>query len=359
MTVENVIEPVRALGAYTLKATVAPIKLNQNESPADVDAAFKREVLDRVAALPWNRYPDFHPADVLEGLGALHGVSGDSVLLGNGSNELIQAIFAATVEGGTRVALPSPTFTLYAMMVAANGGTAVHVPLADDLSYDLDAWRALADAGDSHLLLCSPNNPTGSVVTADEVVALASRTPRLVIVDEAYAQFGPHDLAPLVAAHPNIAVLRTFSKAVGLAAVRLGYMLCHPDLAREVGKVKLPYNVGVFGLEVARACLAAPHRFDGLAADLRAERARLVNALRALDFDNVYDGAANFVLVRTPRATEVFDALYADGILVRNVGHYPMLSNCLRISVGTPAETDAVVARLTALLGAAPVEDTP
>jgi len=359
VTTDNIIQPVRDLGAYTLKATVAPIKLNQNESPVDVDEAFKREVLDRVAARAWNRYPDFYPRDVLDGLGALHGLSGDSVLLGNGSNELIQALFAATVEAGTRVALPSPTFTLYAMMVAANGGEVVHVPLADDLTYDVDAWRALADRGDTHLLVCSPNNPTGSVMDAAQIADLAGRTQRLVIVDEAYAQFGPHDLAPLVAAHPNVAVLRTFSKAVGLAAVRLGYLLCAPDLAREIGKVKLPYNVGVFGLEVARVCLEAPHRFDGIADTLRAERARLVERLTGLAFDDVYPGAANFVLVRTPRAAEVFDALYADGILVRNVGHYPMLANCLRISVGTPAENDAVVARLTALLGAAPTAEAP
>ncbi len=339
---DNVLPSVRALAPYTLKATEAPTKLNQNESPFALPPELVREVLDAVAARPWNRYPDFHPVDVLAGIGALHGLPAASVLLGNGSNELIQAVFAACVGRGTPVALPSPTFSLYAMMVAANEGDVVRVPLRDDLGYDVDAWMALAREGRAHLLLCSPNNPTGSVVRDADIAALCEATPRLVIVDEAYAEFGDGDAASLVATYPNLVVLRTFSKALGLAGVRLGYALAQPELAEAIGRVKLPYNVGVFGLEVARAFLRRPEVLRGHVSALRQERARLTARLSELRVD-VMAGSANFVLIRTERAQALFGWLLERGILVRDVGSYPMLAGCLRITVGTASENDAVV----------------
>lgn len=351
--VQNIKSEVRALGAYTLAVTEAPTKLNQNESPFDVPQDFRDEVMAQVAARAWNRYPDFHPADVLEGLGRLHGLDGRHVLLGNGSNELIQAVFGAIVGAGMAVAYPEPTFTLYAMMIAANQGVPRPVRLRADLSYDLEAFAAHADAQDAHLLLCTPNNPTGDTVSRAAVADLASRTPRLVIVDEAYQQFGPDDLSGLVAAHPNVIVLRTFSKALGLAGVRLGYALAHPDLVTQIQKVKLPYNVGIFGLEVARAFLRDPHRFDAQAALIRQERARVAASLQSMPLDAVHVGAANFVLIRTARASALFTALLAQGILVRNVGGYPLLANCLRLSIGTPAQNDVLCAAIAAFLDSA------
>lgn len=342
----NILAEVRNLAPYTLKATVAPIKLNQNESPWDVSEEFKQKILERVREQPWNRYPDFHPADVLQGLGEMHGLVGENVLIGNGSNELIQAIFSATVAQGTRVAIPVPTFSLYKMMIAANQGECIEVPLNQDFTYSLAAWSELADAGEAHLLLCSPNNPTGSTVTRDFVADLATRTPKLVIIDEAYVHFGEEDLSDLVQAHDNIIVLRTFSKASGLASVRFGYALASKALVPELHKVKLPYNVGVFGLEVARAAIADPHVLDAAAQPLVRERTRLENALKSMPFDRVLHGMANFVVVSTPRAQDLFDALFAQGILIRNIGGYPMLENHLRISLGTPEENDALIAAL-------------
>ncbi len=350
----NVIAPVRALGRYTLAATEARVKLNQNEAPWDVPEALKQRVMAAVAERSWNRYPDFYPDDVLRGLGAMHGLGAENVLLGNGSNELIQALFAAVVGPGVSVALPQPTFTLYAMMVAANHGHTVHVPARDDLGYDLDAWRSLARDGAAHLLLCSPNNPTGVEISDAFVAELAETTPRLVIVDEAYQQFGSFDVSHLVARYPNVAVLRTLSKAAGLAGVRLGYLLAHASLAEEVNKVKLPYNVGIFGLEVARAVLDDPAILASSAAPLVAERARVAASLRAMfagrPGTRVWDGAANFVLVRLPDAREVFAALHRRGLLVRDVGSYPMLAGCLRITIGTPAENDELLDTIATLV---------
>jgi histidinol-phosphate aminotransferase len=342
---------VRSLAPYTLAVTEAPIKLNQNESPVDVPAWFRQEVLDACAARSWNRYPDFYPADVLEGIGAWHGVDARWVMIGNGSNELIAALLQALVEPGVRVAHPSPTFTLYAMMIAASGGEAVPVPLrASDFSYPVDAWQALADRGDTHLLICSPNNPTGSVLDADTVLRLARATPRLVIVDEAYVQFGPHDHASLVREQPNLVVLRTLSKALGLAGVRLGYAVAHPDLVQEVTKVKLPYNVGILGLEVARALVRHPEVMDAAVDQVRAARSALREALVRRPGVEVFDGHANFVLIRVADPGAWYRGLLARGILIRNVSSAPGLAGCLRLSVGTDAENAALLQGIDALI---------
>ncbi len=342
--VHNIIPSVRELGAYTLAVTEAKIRLDRNESPYDLPETARAAIMEDLQAQTWNRYPDFTPQAVLSGLGALHGLSGSHVLIGNGSNELIQAVLTATVAAGTKVYLPEPTFSLYKMMVRANEGTPAPLPLGPDLEYDESAWRAAAAAGDGHLLLCSPNNPTGSIVSPAVVAQLAAATERLVILDEAYAQFGPHDLSGLVAEHPNVIVLRTFSKAVGLAGVRLGYALAAPDLVTQISKVKLPYNVGHFGLAVARYALAHPEVLQGAADALLGAKHRLEVGLKTLPFDVVRAGHANFVLVRTPQAKALFAHLVSHEILVRDVGGYPQLQDCLRITVGTSPQIDALLA---------------
>lgn len=344
---ENIIPTVRSLGAYTLKATESRVKLNQNESPFDLPEAMKTRVLERVKARAWNRYPDFHPADILQALGDKHGLDGEHVLVGNGSNELIQAVFAATIRKGTTVAIPQPTFSLYRMMIQANEGDVLEVPMSSpSFNYDQEAWRQLADEGESHLLLCSPNNPTGSSVDSSFVRDLASRTNRLVIVDEAYQQFGEFDVSDVVASHNNVIVLRTFSKALGLAGIRFGYALAAKELVPQIGKVKLPYNINIFTLEVVRTVLEEPTFFDSLASPLIAARTKLEEACDQLPFEFIIKGMANFVVAKSDDAQDLFDHLFARGILVRDIGAYPMLDNCLRFSVGTPEETDELIEAL-------------
>lgn len=349
--VDNIIPSVRALHAYTLAATVAPVKLNQNESPWDVPDSFKHAVLERCARADWNRYPDFYPVDILRGIGQLHGLDEHWVMLGNGSNELISAVLAAAVGAGQPVAFPVPTFSLYAMMIAAAEGTCIEVPLDEQLQYPLDTFRQLADEGRAHLLLCTPNNPTGSRISSEDISDLASRTSRLVIVDEAYMHFGPDDHSRLLRHHSNLIVLRTLSKALGLAGVRLGYALAHPALTEQINKVKLPYNVGIFGLEVARELLANPALADEHARRLVQERDRVVATLSGwTNALKVFEGHANFVLVRMADPNAVWKALFEQGILVRNVSHYPGLAGCLRLSIGTPEQNDLLLAALSDLV---------
>jgi histidinol-phosphate aminotransferase len=345
---------VRAQKAYTLAAREAPVKINQNENPFDLPEALKRRVMERAMARSWSRYPDFDPRALVEKLAAFSGWRADGILAGNGSNELIEALLLVTVGPGTRVVIPEPTFTLYALLTGMLGGEVVRVPLADDLQYDVAALSA-ARRDAAVTVVCSPNNPTGGVLARDDVGRLCAEGDGLVVVDEAYVEFAGDSVLPLLSRHPNLVVLRTFSKAMGLAGLRLGYLLASPELVREVNKGRLPYNVNFFSQ------MAALEALEGYDAHLRPNverlsrlRETLASSLKKEPGLKVYPSRANFLLVEVrdadPKA--VFESLYARGVLVRDVTSYKRLERCLRISVGSEEENARLLAALPAALRA-------
>ncbi len=345
---------VRALAAYTLRAPDAPRKLNQNESPYDVPPALKAAVLEEMRAAPWNRYPAFTPTDVVARLADRHAWTPDGVLVGNGSNELIQATLAVSVGEGSVVVTPVPTFALYKLLAEVFGGHHVGVRLAADFRFDVDLLvDTAARTGARVVIVNSPNNPTGTPLPDDGVDRLLAGTEGLVVVDEAYQDFGGPTAVPLLAEHPRLIVLRTFSKAMSFAGLRFGYALAHPAIAREIAKAKLPYNVNRVTLAAARAVLDAPQAFEDAVRRVRSAREELERELRGLVGLEVFPSAANFVLVRCRArpAAEVFSRLVAEhGILVRDVSATAGLENCLRITAGTPDDVRAVTAALGEVL---------
>lgn len=346
---------VRAQGAYTLAAPVARHKLNQNEAADDLDPALKRAILERVATHPWHRYPEFTPRPLLEQLAAHYGWDPEGILVGNGSNELIQATMAVTLDGAAAVVAPTPTFSLYRLMAAVLGAPYHAVPFGDGFQYQIDRILATADEVNARMLvLNTPNNPTGSALSRADISRALEASDGMVLVDEAYVEFGGETAIPLLAAHPRLVVLRTFSKAVGMAGLRFGALLAHPALAREIAKAKLPYNINLVTLEAAAVALQHEELIRERVARTVAARQRTIAALGALPDLAVYDSAANFFLVRSRRwaASVLFRRLLDDfGILVRNVSSHHGLEECLRISVGTAADMDAVIAAFTTLHG--------
>jgi histidinol-phosphate aminotransferase len=349
---------VRAAAAYSLTAPAAPRKLNQNESPYDAPAELKDAVLDRLRGAAWNRYPPFVPDDLLARLAARHGWTAAGVLAGNGSNELIQATLAVTVGDGTPVVTPVPTFSLYRLLTTVYGGRHVPVPLTAEFAFDIDAVAAAVVRERARVVIVnSPNSPTGTPLPADGVAQLLEETEALVVVDEAYQEFGGPTAVPLLAAHPRLVVLRTFSKAMALAGMRFGYALAHPAVAREIAKAKLPYNVNVGTLAAAHAALNCAEQLAERTRAVRAARDVLIDRLRATAGLQVFPSAANFVLIRCEArpAAEVFHRLVAEhGILVRDVSAGPGLAECLRITVGTADDVDAVCRALAAICGGGP-----
>jgi histidinol-phosphate aminotransferase len=343
---------VRAAAAYTLAARRAPVKINQNENPFDLPEAVKRRVLAAALSRPWSRYPDFDPRELREKLAAFSGWRADGILCGNGSNELIEALLLVTVGAGTRVVIPEPTFTLYALMTTILGGEAVRVRLTTEMQYD---ESALETAHRTHgmSVICSPNNPTGNEISSAAIGRLAGQG-GLLVLDQAYHEFsGGESVVPLLEKHPNLVVLRTFSKAMGMAGLRIGYLLAAPELVREINKARLPYNLNFFSQAAAMAAIEC-YEAQLLPNVKRLVRLReeLASSLSEFSGVRVYPSRANFLLVEFLQADpkDVFEALYANGVLVRDVTSYPMLERCLRITVGSETENEALLEAISAAI---------
>jgi len=345
---------VRALAAYTLEAPATVRKLNQNEAPEDLPADLKQEILARALRAPWHRYPAFTPRHLTELIAARHGWAPEGVLVGNGSNEVIQAGLAVAVGQDDVVVAPDPTFSLYRLLTGVYGGRYQPVPLRPDFSFDVDGLIATARREQARVVvLNSPNNPTGSALPPGAVERFLAETGALIFCDEAYQEFGGPTALDLARQDARVIVFRTFSKAMGMAGLRFGYALAHPDVAREVAKAKLPYNVNAITLAAAEVALGQPERFALRVREIVAERERLVARLGALPGVEVFPSAANFVLLRftVMPAELVFRRLIDEHqILIRDVSRGAGLSQCLRVTVGTAEDNAAVVHALRGIL---------
>lgn len=340
---------VRALRAYSLSADRARVKINQNENPWDAPARIKEETLRRLEARRWSRYPDFVPESLHARLAEFSGWQPSGIIAGNGSNELIQALLMVTVGPGKRVLICEPTFGLYRQLTNVLGGEVISVPLTAGLNYDRNALQsAVNDSPPDVTIVCSPNNPTGCVLGNDDLRALLKSTNGLVAIDEAYHEFAEHSVASLLRDHKNLVVLRTFSKAMAMAALRVGYLLAAPELTREISKAVLPYNLNAVSQTSAE--VAVEMYEDELAPLVRkiiAERERLFNELRLIEGLAPVRSRANFMVVRsTINPNQVFSELLHKDILIRDVSSYPMLSDYFRLSVGTPQENDLLLEAL-------------
>lgn len=343
---QNIKPVVRALRAYSLSPHRASVKLNQNENPWDAPAWIKEEALRRFSAREWSRYPDFIPVSLQEKLAAFAGWKPDGIIAGNGSNELIQALLMVTVEPGKRVLISEPTFALYRQIATVLGGEVESVPLTSALQYDTTALlEAVKKLQPDVTIICSPNNPTGCLLPKEDLRALLRAARGLVVIDEAYHEFSQQTAVPVLNDHDNLIVLRTFSKAMALAALRVGYLLAEPDLAREIRKAVLPYNLNAFS-QIAAEVAVERYKSDLLpiVEEIIAERERLRDGLSSMGGFIPVDSKANFMVVRSGKDPKrIFSDLLAQDILIRDVSSYPMLVNYFRVSVGTPDENDRLL----------------
>lgn len=346
----DIIKPeVRALRAYTLSPHRASVKINQNENPWDAPAEIKDEVLRRFAAREWSRYPDFVPVSLQESLAQFAGWKADGVIAGNGSNELIQALLMVSIGPGKRVLISEPTFTLYRQVATVLGGEVETVLLTPELTYDVPALlKKIEETQPDVTIICSPNNPTGCVLAEKDLVALLNASRGLIAIDEAYHEFSQQSVVPLLHEHENLIVLRTFSKAMAFAALRVGYLLGAPELVTEIRKAVLPYNLNAFSQMAAEVAIEKYSTLLGPTVEaIVAERERLYRELSEMKGLAPVVSKGNFMLVRAGRdVRQIFEELLKRDILVRDVSGYPMLSEYFRVSVGTPEENDQLLRAL-------------
>jgi len=342
---------IRALKAYHVPDATGLIKLDAMENPYSLPEELKGAWLEVLRAVPINRYPDPSAARLRARIReALDVPAGMDVLLGNGSDELIQLIAMGLAQPGACVLAPTPTFVMYEMIATFCGLTFAGVPLGADFALDRDAMLgAMATHQPAVVFLAYPNNPTGNLFdeTAIEEILLAA--PGLVVVDEAYQAFAEKSFMNRLGQFDNLLVMRTLSKQ-GLAGLRLGILAGDPAWLHEFDKLRLPYNIN--SLTQASVAFALEHQgvLDQQAARLRTERARLIEALAGLPGVRVWPSAANFILFRVSEAATVFERLRDQGVLIKNLsGAGGVLVDCLRVTVGTPDENAAF---LTALMKA-------
>jgi histidinol-phosphate aminotransferase len=333
---------VAAMTAYTLELREAEIKLNQNEGPNDFPRELKEQVLARVAERPWNIYPDFESIALRSALARAYGYEAENILVGNGSNELLAATIATFVGPGTPVIFPKPTFALYEKLVAIAGG--VPIPIGIDAATGLlpldgvcGAAESAAVAGaTSVIIVCSPNNPTGGILPPNGIDGLLA-TGATVLFDRAYGEFAEDTLPAL---HDRLVTFCTFSKAWGLAALRVGWLASTASTCREIRKVKLPYSLNIISEATAATALDNPQIRDRNVARTIRERERVLAAMQHIAGVTPCPSRANFIFFRVSEPRRVFEALCARGVLIREY------ADALRVSIGNPGENDRFLASL-------------
>ncbi len=338
---------IKALSAYHVPDSSGMIKLDAMENPFTLPDTLQEQWCQCLAGVDINRYPDADMAELRGQIAARAGVDADQILLGNGSDEIIQMILMA-VSAGTCV-VPAPTFVMYDLISHWLKRPVASVPLADDFSLDADHFlRACAREKAEVAFLACPNNPTGNLWPEETVRKIAEGFNGLLVIDEAYGPFSERTHTHLIAS--NVMVLRTFSK-LGWAGLRLGYLIGKTEQIEHLNKVRMPYNINALTQASARFLLKHFDVFEQQASVIRAERERVTVLLRGMDNIEIFSSQTNFVLVRVSDADSTFDQLKQRGILVKNMnGAHGSLAQCLRITIGTTMENDAVLTALKEIL---------
>jgi histidinol-phosphate aminotransferase len=324
---------IRALTPYSTARDeftgVATVFLDANENP------FSSAV---------NRYPDPRQRALKARIGALKGVALEEIFLGNGSDEAID-LLVRVIECGVVITITSPTYGMYRVAAANNGVAIIDAPLREDFAFDLDAIAQASRAGSRLLFLCSPNNPTGREYGSEEIEGVLNAFEGIVVVDEAYIDFAEAPSAlDLRARYDRLVVLQTFSKAWGMAGIRLGMAFAGPEIVSAMNKLKLPYNVSELTQRYALERLREPERLAREVVGIRQERARLMQALLSCPgVERVFPSGGNFLLVRLSDPRAVFQLLQSRGVIVRDRSKEPGCEGCLRITIGTREENEMLL----------------
>jgi len=337
---------VRSISAYSVPRIDCSVKLDGNESPYDLEGEEKLALSERLAKLPVNRYPDPEALDVRTSLSRAVGFSVDGILLGNGSDEIIQMIVEVLGGKSGRVLVPSPTFSMYRITSLLLGKQVTEVELDENFDIDLEQTLETIRAQDPDIVfLATPNNPTGNSFSEEKVLEILEASGGAVVVDEAYCDFSKKSYIPHIDKYENLLVLRTMSK-IGFAGARLGALFARPQIADEVNKARLPYNINSLSQQVMSFALENPEVIERKISLILSERERVRASLERIEEIYVYPTDANFFLVRVPDADFLFEELVKNDILVRRFKGEGRLANCLRITVGTKEENDRLTQAL-------------
>jgi len=349
---ELIRDEIRALTAYHVPPSAGMVKLDAMENPYRLPAALRDRLGRLVEEAALNRYPD-PAASALKAClrDALEVPDGMELLLGNGSDELIQILTMAVARPGSAVLGVEPSFVMFRMIAAFAGARYVGVNLRADFSLDIEAVLAAVEREQPAIVFIAyPNNPTGNLFDPGMVERIIEAAPGLVVVDEAYQAFAGKSFLQKLPRYSNLLVMRTLSK-LGLAGIRLGLLAGSPRWLAELDKLRLPYNVNTLTQLVADEVMRHGDVLTEQAVAIKLERGRLLRALGQAAGVTAYPSDANFILFRVSQAKQVFEGLKRRGVLIKSLdGSHPLLQDCLRVTVGTPDENTAFLSALTQTL---------
>lgn len=323
------------------------IKVDANESNRNLPPLVRERVENRLSYVAFNRYPDIAMTSLREEIGRGSGYDIDNVWIGNGSSEILEKLFFLYGGPSRGIVFPVPSFSMYAIYAKVSESTAVPVPLEADYSLDKEKILRAAKEHDAKLIvLCNPNNPTGTETSLEVIEDIVRRATCPVIVDEAYMEFCGQSALPLVAQYPNLMVARTFSKAYGAAGIRVGYVVASEEIIAMLRKISMPYHVNELTLATAEIIYQMREEFIPYIQQTLIERERVAEFIKNETNITVYPSATNFLLLRVEGADRLAKYLADIGISVRSFGNAPMLENCIRLTIGTTAENDEIMASI-------------
>ena len=342
-------EGLRATSPYTSPQPEVAVRLNTNECPYPLPEGFTDDLTKAIEEIPLNRYPDRAAVRLREALAAHAGHAFEGTWCANGSNEIIQQLLQAYGGPERTAAVFPPTYELYSRLSWVTHTTLAEIDTPEPWVLGPEQIAAVSALQPDVVFVCSPNNPTGNAQPVEVIAELAGTLDGLLIVDEAYVEFSETSALGLAAAHPNVAIVRTMSKAFALAGARLGYLLADPAVVEDLQRVRLPYNVSA--LTQAAGLVALEHATDAMSIldALREQRDHILETLSGMDGVVAYPSQSNFVLFRPPGdAKAVWQALLDRGVLIRDFT--TTVPGCLRVNAGTPDETTAFLEALQAVL---------
>jgi histidinol-phosphate aminotransferase len=326
---------------YSVEEKEWDSKLDANESPNNLPPLVHERVMNQLEYLAFNRYPDIGMRDLRALIAEAFNTTVPNTLVGNGSSEILLALCQTFGGPGRSIVFPVPSFSMYGIYTQLTDSQAVPVELNEDFSLSPAKVVQAAEQTDAKLIiLCNPNNPTGSIIPMDDIEYIVSKVKCPVVVDEAYYEFYGQSAVALMGKYDHLIVARTLSKAYGLAATRVGYMLANTDIVSMADRVMMPYHMNALSLITAQVVYQMRDEFMPIIGQTIAERERLADLLRGVPNVTVYPSETNFILLKTAKAQELSAYLSGKNIGIRDFSRAPYLTNCIRVTVGTPLEND-------------------
>jgi len=352
MLIKNLVENrILKQSGYIAPDVTGAIKMDANENPIRLQEPLKKKLLEEMGRISFNRYPEAGAFKVRERFAQYYGVDKDMIMLGNGSDELIQILCLALKGKINGALIPVPTFSMYKIIAVNTGNKVVEVPLNRKFDLDDEAMIDRMKANYPALVFLSyPNSPTGNLFSRKKIENIVKKTPGIVVIDEAYASFSGRTLLPLLKKYDNLIFLKTLSK-LGMASMRLGFLIGNRDIVAQLDKVRLPYNINSLSQIAANFFLDYQDEFSRQVSEIIKRREELYLGLKEIAGIKLYASQANFIFFSCAfDSNRIYNKLVAEGIIVKNLNSPPLMSNCMRVTVGNRKENEAFLRALKSVI---------